>query len=152
MSDPFAPIQPSPSAAPPVGTVPCAVCGTPIDPNAASYSERGQLVCKRCEAKETIEVGEQRAASGIVAGAMSAFSLGMLSMCVNPLLLTSIGAIGSGIGVFVTLARHPEYKAKLGGRYPFVVGGTVVGMLLGLVGPCLGVLAQAGLVMLRELH
>lgn len=148
MSDPFAPIPSSssaPSGEPALGSVPCSACGAPIDPNAASYSESGQLICKRCEAKETIEVGEQRAMTGIVGGAVGAFALGMLSMCINPFLLTSFAAIGSGIGTLVTLARHPEYKQKLGGRYPLVMGGAILGMVLGVVMPCFRVLVLAGL-------
>lgn len=145
MSDPFAPVQSSQPTGPALGAVPCSVCGTPIDPDAASYSEKGELVCKRCEAKETIEVGEQRAASGIVGGAIGALSLGLISMCFNPFLLTSFMAVGSGIGTIVTLTRHPEYKTKLGGKYPLVMGAAIIGILLGLAYPALMLLSMLGI-------
>ncbi len=144
MSDPFAPINPQ-SGAPSGPTVPCTSCGVPVDPNAAGYSERGGLICKQCEAKETIHTGEQRAATGIVSGAAGAFGAAMLSMCINPFLLVSFVAVGGGIGTLVTLSRHPEYKAKLGARYGFVMAAAILAILIGLAGPCLRILALAGI-------
>jgi hypothetical protein len=130
MSDPFAPLPPSP-AAPSLGSTPCAVCGTPVDPTAASYSESAQLICKRCEANETIAIGDERVVGSLVIGAASALATGAVSFCINPILLSSLAAIGGGIATIATLARHPEYRQKLGGRYPLVMAAAIVGALLG---------------------
>ena len=146
MSDPFGapPAGPEPAAAGP--TIPCATCATPIDPSTASWSEQGERICKRCEAVQTIETGDQRAAATIVGGGIGALMLGLSSMCFNPLFLMSVLAIGSGVGTLVTIVRHPEYKEKMGWQYPVALGGAVMGILLGLVYPFIFLLAMVGAV------
>ena len=127
-------------------TIPCAKCGTTVVVNEASWSEEGERICKRCEAVQTIETGDKRAASGIVGGGVGAFALGLCSMCFNPLLIMSFMAIGTGIGTLVTIYRHPEYREKMGWQFPVAVGGAAFGILLGLVYPAILALAALGAV------
>jgi hypothetical protein len=151
MTDPFAPAEPAEPTAPSGATVPCAACGAAVDPSAASYSAEGELICRRCEALETIGAGEQRAISGIVGGAIGAFACGILSLCFNPFLLISFMAIAGGVGTLVTLARHPEYKKPMGARYGIAMTGAIIGLVLGLAWPVLALLSLAGLLTMATL-
>lgn len=125
-------------------TIPCAKCGAPVRPNEASWSEDGERICKRCEAVQTIETGDQRAANGIIGGGIGAFFLGLCSICFNPLLVMSFLAIGTGVGTLVTMYRHPEYREKMGWQFPVAIAGAVIGILFALVQPAILVLAMLG--------
>ncbi|HJL15209.1 MAG TPA: hypothetical protein RMH99_06110 [Sandaracinaceae bacterium LLY-WYZ-13_1] len=144
MTDPFAPQPAAPQGAPSGATVPCAKCGTPVDPSQASWSEAGERICRRCEAVETIDAGDQRAAVSIMGGGLASFSIGVLSLCINPLLICSVGAFLSGLGTIIMLSRHPEYKARMQWRYPVTMITAVLGMLLSLVIPFFLLLGLAG--------
>lgn len=144
MTDPFAPLPAAAAAS--GGTIVCARCSATVPASEASWSGRGEQICRRCEALETIDAGDTRAATSIVGGGIGAFSLGLLSLCINPLLIFSAMAIVSGIGTLVMLARHPEYRERMGWRYPVAIGGSALGILMALVIPgflFLGVLGIA---------
>ena len=145
MTDPFnspPAAEPGPSGGP---TLPCAKCGTVVDANTASWSESGDRICKRCQALETIDTGDMRAASSILGGGLGAFSTGLLSLCINPLLIFSVIAIISGIGTLVMIFRHPEYREKMGWRYPVAIITSVLGILMGLVIPFFLMLGLLGM-------
>lgn len=114
----------------------CATCGAAIDPNAASYSESGDLICKRCEALQTIQTGDKRAADAIFGAAIAAFVLGLFSLGCNPFLFASLSAIGAGSGALATMVRHPEYRKTLGeGRWIASWVLAIIGVLLAMVYP-----------------
>lgn len=46
-------------------TVNCASCSAIIDSITASYSKEGRLICKACEARQTIQTGDKRASTAI---------------------------------------------------------------------------------------
>lgn len=120
----------------------CATCGAAIDPNAASYSESGDLICKRCEALQTIQTGDKRAANTIFGSALGAFILGLFSLGCNPYLLASLSAIGAGSGALATMVRQPEYRKMMGnGRWIASWVLAIAGILLGLVYPTIIVLS-----------
>lgn len=119
----------------------CATCGAAIDPSAASYSESGDLICKRCEALQTIHTGDKRAGDAIFGSAIAAFVLGLFSLGCNPWFLASLSAIGAGMGSITTMLRHPEYRKTLGeGRWIAAWVLSVIGICLGLVYPALLIL------------
>ena len=120
----------------------CAKCGAPIDANAASYSESGELICKRCEALQTINTGDNRAADAIFSAAIAASLLGLCALGCNPFFLASISAIGAGVGSLTTMLRQPEYRKTLGeGRWMASWLLAILGICLGLVYPALALLA-----------
>jgi hypothetical protein len=120
----------------------CATCGAAIDPNAASYSESGDLICKRCEALQTIHTGDKRAGDAIFGSAIAAFVLGLFSLGCNPFFFASLSAIGAGVGSIATMVRHPEYRKTLGdARWTASWVLSVFGICLGLVYPGLLVLS-----------
>lgn len=125
-------------------TIPCAKCGDSVLVAEACWSEQGERICERCDAVQTIETGDNRATSGIVGGGMGAFFLGLTSICFNPVFVMSFLAIGTGVGTLVTLHRHPEYRQKMGWKFPAAVAGAVIGILLGLVHPAILALATLG--------
>ncbi len=134
MTDPFAagPAQPTAQAG---TTIPCSKCQAPIDPNLAGWSDSGERICKRCEAVQTIDTGDMRAAQSIVGGGIAAFAIGLTSVCFNPLLLLSALAFAAGVGTLVMLKRHPEYKERMGWRHPATVAGAVFGILFSMIIP-----------------
>lgn len=137
MSDPFAPMPATPaqSGSP---TVPCSACGAPIDPTQAGYSGKGELVCKRCEALDTIDAGEQRAIAGIVGSGFGALGIALAAIFFNPCLIVSAVAVMSGIAAIAMILRHPEYKPKMGARYSLAMGSAIAGIVIGVTAPFIG--------------
>lgn len=116
----------------------CATCGTAIDASAAGYSESGELICKRCEALQTIRTGDSRAGDAIFGSAVASFVIGLCSLGCNPFLLGSLSAIGAGLAAIGTMFSHPEYRKTLGDtRWIASWVLAIVGILLGLVYPAL---------------
>ncbi|MCB9591712.1 MAG: hypothetical protein H6719_03170 [Sandaracinaceae bacterium] len=145
MTDPFAPLPPSGAVS--GGNITCAQCGAMVPAAEASWSGKGEQICKRCEALETIDEGDTRAAVSILGGGIGALSLGVLSLCINPLLLFSAMAIISGVGTLVVLGRHPEYRQRMAWRYPVAIATSVLGILLALVIPFFLFLGLLGIAM-----
>lgn len=120
----------------------CTTCGAAIDPSAASYSESGDLICKRCEALQTIQTGDKRAADAIFGSAIACLLLGLCSLGCNPFFLASLFAFGAGIGSIATMLRHPEYRKTLGdGRWAASWVMSILGICCALVIPGLTVLS-----------
>lgn len=117
-------------------TANCASCSATIDPTTASYSEEGRLICKACEARQTIQTGDKRAADAIFGAGIASLVLGIMSLGCNPGFIMTISAIGSGASALFTMMRHPEYRATLGeGKWMVAGVSAVLGLLLGLVIP-----------------
>ena len=127
----------------------CGACGAPVQPDRASFSEQGERICARCEATETIERGDRRAASSLAGGGFASLAMGVTSVAFNPLFVGSALAIASGIGGLLVLRRHPQYRERLGVQYPLSIAASVLGILLGCLHPTLFLLgalvATAGL-------
>ena len=114
----------------------CAGCGAAIDASTATYSEEGQLICKACEAKQTIRTGDKRATDAIYGAALAALGLGLASFACNPGMLLSIAAIGTGSSALFALMRHPEYRKTLGDtKWTLAWICAPLGLLLGCVVP-----------------
>jgi len=148
MTDPFAPV---PAAASSVGgeSILCEQCGASVPVAAASWSGDGKRICRQCQALETIEEGDTRAAISILGGGLASVSLGLLSLfCFNPLALFSVLGFVSGLGALVMVLRHPEYREPMGWRYPATLASASVGMLLSLLSTGLTVLALLGAALL----
>ena len=143
MSDPFA-AQPAPESPSAGATIPCAKCQAPVDPNLASWSDAGERICKRCEAVQTIDAGDMRAAQSLIGGGIASFSIGLASICFNPFLILSVMAFASGVGTLLMVARHPEYKERMGWRYPATIAGAVIGILFSMVIPSIFLLGVIG--------
>ncbi len=100
------------------GATACGMCGVAIDPTRAHYSNQGVLICDGCNLHEDVQVQEGRAISSLQKAGYGALGLGVVSLFVcNPVMMLSIATIVTAIGTMTTLARHPEYKAKLGAHY-----------------------------------
>ncbi len=111
----------------------CARCGNPMDASRATYDKGGHLVCQFCAAQMTIAEGENRASASLVSSAFGVLGAGALSlMCINPLWITSLIAVASGIAWLSTLGRLPEYRARLGSMYGVCIAVVILGMVLGL--------------------
>jgi hypothetical protein len=149
--DPFAPLPAASGTPSATHTVPCSSCGAPVDAGRAAYSEAGGLLCRRCEALETIDSGEQRAISGIVGAGLGAIGIGLVAIAFNPCLIFSFLAVSSGIAAIAVLMRHPEYKPKMGARYGLALSGAIVGIVLGFTAPVLQVLLLAAIAMLSRM-
>lgn len=149
MTDPFASV-PAAEVATSGDAILCEQCGATVSAAAASWSGDGKRICKRCEALETIEDGDTRAAISILGGGLASVSLGLLGLfCINPLALFSVLGFLSGLGALVMVLRHPEYKERMGWRYSATLGSACVGMLLSLLGGAITVLALLGAALLR---
>lgn len=92
----------------------CTGCGASLDTSAAAYSASGDLICRACEAKETIHEGDRRAADAIFGAALSSLVLGLVSIFCNPFLILTFASISAGAGALFAIARHPEYRTTLG--------------------------------------
>jgi len=146
MTDPFAAAPAASPSESTVPTIPCAACGTPVDPNLASWSESGERICKRCEAVQTIDAGDMRAAQSIIGGGVASFAIGLTSICFNPFLMLSVLAFVAGVGTLVLIVKHPEYRERMGWRYPATIGGAVLGILFSMVIPFIFALGVLGAV------
>ncbi|HEX7603566.1 MAG TPA: hypothetical protein VF316_18230, partial [Polyangiaceae bacterium] len=77
--------------------------------------------------------GENRASASLVSSAFAVLGTGALALtCLNPLWLTSIITIASGIAWLSTIGRLPQYRARLGAMYGVCLAVVILGMLLGL--------------------
>ena len=92
----------------------CRGCGASLDAGGAAYSASGELICRACEAKETLHEGDRRAADAILGAALSSIVLGLVSIFCNPFLILSFASISAGAGALFAIARHPEYRTTLG--------------------------------------
>lgn len=141
MSDPFAPIRAeAPAAA--AATQPCSRCGALIDPMQATYSESGALICRRCEAAQTIAAGDARAVSSLLGAGISAGVAGLVSFCFNPFYLMSVLAILGGIGAIAMMLQNSQHKEQMAWRYPVTLAGGAIGIALGLFSGLLHLVAD----------
>ena len=115
--------------------VPCTRCGDFIDPTTSLYSESGDLICNRCNAKELIDTGDGRAAASIFGASGGALAFAVISIAINPCFVFTILAIASAIGTYTMLYRHPEHRARLGWKAPLALGLATAGLLFSLVAP-----------------
>ncbi|CAN5293912.1 hypothetical protein BH09MYX1_BH09MYX1_50350 [soil metagenome] len=111
----------------------CPRCHGPLDPTRATYDKFGNLLCQFCAAQNTIAEGESRAAGSLISSAFGVLGAGALAvMCINPLWITSVIAVASGIAWLSSIGRLPEYRKRLGTMYGVCVAVVIVGMVLGL--------------------
>ena len=117
---------------------PCGVCGSPLDPSRAVYDKKGNLCCPSCAAKAQIAEGEGRAVRSLVSGAIGVAVAGVLAWtCLNFLFILSIAAVAGGIGWILTIARAPEYRARMGGKFIPSLIAVALGMAMGATPPAL---------------
>ena len=152
MSSPFDPIPPS---APQTDTTPCPKCGNPMDPSTAAYDEVGRMVCRSCAAHQTVaaanrtieekDPGSTRnlwlaSAGSAVTGLASCCVAGRILFVVVPVM----GIISGGYVIAHLLRDTKGTQAQLGGAWWAVLGLSIVGVLFGLLGIGLTLLAMVG--------
>ena len=114
-------------------TIPCTRCGDFIDPNAATYNNDGELVCRACDARDQINEGDNRAAMSALGLAGGAFTLSVVSVVFNPCCWLSILATLTALSS-VKVLTNPNHRKRLGWRlYP------TTGLLLLALGLALGI-------------
>lgn len=112
----------------------CATCGALVGDDSL-LSDQGEPICPACSARADLEREEKRASQAIFASSGSALALGVIALAVDPCFLTSIFGVAAGMGTLSLLARHPEHRARLGGR-AWVAGiAAVLGMGLAVAAP-----------------
>lgn len=111
-------------------TIPCTRCGTFIDPNAATYNNNGELVCRGCEAREQIDEGDNRAANTAIGAAFGALLLAMLSWVFNPCLLATVGSTLSALSA-AKLVADTNLRKRMAWRVYPTVAFIVLALLLG---------------------
>lgn len=72
----------------------------------------GNLLCPRCEAGNTIELGETRAGGSIFGSAIGISVLAFVGICFNPFAMLSIATLVASIGWLVTVLRAPAAIRK----------------------------------------
>ena len=78
----------------------CGTCGAPFDPSAAELDENGRPICRACVDRAALVEGEKRSTAALSGAAMTAASLGLLSIfCFG--LNTAVPAIVVGSGALV---------------------------------------------------
>jgi len=104
-----------------------------MDPSRATYDKGGNLICPFCAAQATIAEGENRASTSLIGSAFAVLGTGAVALtCMNPLWITSIVAVASGIAWLSSIGRLPQYRERLGAMYGVCVAVVILGMLLGL--------------------
>ena len=119
-------------------------CGDFVAESSTSFSEDGLIICKKCEAKQTINTGDSRAAIAIAGMGYGVLATGFLSLFCNVYMVVSVLTWLGAIAYFGMVWRHPESRARMGRQFITATGAAVVGMLLALVNPgvlLLGILA-----------
>lgn len=111
-------------------TIPCTRCGDFIDPNAATYNNDGELVCKGCDAREQIEEGDNRAAMTALGAAFGAFLLALLSWFFNPCLLATVGSTLSALSA-AKLVADANLRKRMAWRVYPTVAFIVLALLFG---------------------
>ena len=134
---PPAPVQSFPVVPPsaPRGAVTCMRCGDFVAESSTSFSEDGLLICKRCEAKQTINTGDSRAAIGIAGMGYGVLATGFLSLFCNVYMVFSVMTWLGAIAYVGMVWRHPEYRARMGWQFITATGAAVIGTLMSFVIP-----------------
>jgi serine/threonine-protein kinase len=122
----------------------CPRCGERSSRATFAYASDGTLICKRCETKEALDTGDLRAANGIAGMGYGALASGILSLLFNFYFLPSILAVVGAVTYFANVARHPEYRRRMGWQLPFATICAAVGLLLGVLQPVFYVLVILG--------
>lgn len=118
----------------------CGRCGAPIDPSRATYDNMGNLLCPRCEANNTISLGETRAGGSIFGSAIGISVLAFVGLCFNPFAMLSVSVLIGSIGWLVTVIRAPtSIRANMQWRLP--VSAVFVALSAGLHLLILGLIA-----------
>ena len=91
--------------------------GSFVAESSTSFSDDGLLICKKCEAKQTINTGDSRAAQGIAGMGYGVLATGMLSVFCNLYLVFSVVTVLGAIAYFSMVWRHPEYRARMGWQF-----------------------------------
>lgn len=120
----------------------CARCGDFVAPDRLRFSDAGEAMCGRCADGIDLDQGEQRAAGAIFGASGSALGLGLVAIFFNPcLVLTIMGVLSAG-GTFALLYRHPEYRARLGWRFPATLAVASAGLLVSLLAPVMRIVVD----------
>ncbi len=121
----------------PFPMIQCTGCTEQVDPNLASYSDAGELVCTRCKASEEVALGDRRASDAILGIAGGGACLALVSICFNPFFVFSGIAIVSSVGAILTLIRHPEYHPYMGWKVSATWALACMGILAAMIRPAL---------------
>mgnify|MGYP000923064778 CR=1 FL=1 len=122
-------------------TIPCTRCGDFIDPNAATYNNDGELVCKACDSRDQINEGDNRAANSAIGIAAGAFTLSVVSVVFNPCCWLSVLATLTALSSVKVLA-NPNHRKRLGWRLYPTTGLILLALLLAVGLPILQGLAD----------
>ena len=124
--------------------VPCVRCGDFVDPNAATYNNDGELVCRGCDAREVIDLGEERAAHAPLSTALGALALACVSILFNPCMLLTVGAILSCLSS-AKMMMDPKLRARMGWRV-----GATIGLIVLAIAVAVGRIVVPVLIVLGE--
>ena len=119
----------------------CATCGKSVGGDTL-LSDAGEPICVRCQQKAELAQGDARAARAIFATSGSALAFVALALFFDPLFLPSIAAVVAGLSTLGLLVRSPEHRARLGVRAYVATAFAVIGILLAVPAPFLGLWIQ----------
>jgi hypothetical protein len=114
------------------GLKPCAVCGTPIDPDRAYLSGDGP-VCDACQTQGELDRDFAAAARYYP---FTSLGLALVGLVFNPFFLMTIGACSvaiTGVLKLTVLGVSSDYSRALGGKRTAYVLGCIAAVLLSLV-------------------
>lgn len=90
-----------------------------MDPSRATYDNMGNLLCPRCEASNTIQLGESRAGGSIFGSAIGISVVAFVGICVNPFAMISVAVLVGSIGWLITALRASEpIRTNMAWRLP----------------------------------
>jgi len=128
---------------PGAAAVPCARCRTAVDPARAFYSDRGEMICARCNAAADIQATEGRAVGYIQWAAFGNLGIGLFSFLFNPFLLVSVVAIVNAVYISISLLRDNWYRDRMGGMFGAAVACAIIGGVIGAIPVLLALLVMA---------
>ena len=119
----------------------CATCGKGVEGDTL-LSDSGEPICAACHQKAELAQGDARAARAIFATSGSALAFVALALFFDPLFVPSIAAVVAGLSTLGLLQRNPEHRARLGVRAYVAAAFAVIGILLAVPAPFLGLWIQ----------
>jgi len=124
--------------------VACSRCGDFVEASGALLSNDGEPVCQKCNDRADIDAGEERAAGAIFSASGGAIGLAVIAIFYNPCLIPTVMGVMSGAGTFALIARHPEYRKRLGWKLPVTMVVAALGIALSVLAPVISVLFRLG--------
>ncbi len=127
------------------GQVACSRCGDFVEASGAFLSNDGDPICRKCNDKSDVDAGEERAAGAIFSASGGAIGLAVIAIFYNPCLIPTVMGVMSGAGTFALIARHPEYRKRMGWKLPVTMVVAAIGIALSVLAPIINILGRVAI-------